>query len=165
MRSFFKQILKKRLKSPVYLVKTLFFVPRMMLDNLLAEHIPVDMGIDFGGPDAFVPQHGLDSTQVGSAFQEVGGERVAEGVGANGLFQADETCQLLYYMEHHDAGDVFSEPAYEHKVFVFGLYFCIAALYEIILQFVNGAGRDGHEALLASLAFHLDEAFVQIEVG
>ena len=48
---------------------------------------------------------------------------------------------------------------------VFGFYFGIAALYEIILQFVNGAGRDRHEALLASLAFHLDEAFVQIEVG
>ena len=41
------------------------------------------MGIDFGSGDGFVSQHVLDRTQIGAAFDEVGGEAVAEGMGAD----------------------------------------------------------------------------------
>ena len=75
----------------------------MMLQNFLAEHIAVDVGVDFGCFDAFMSQHGLDSTQVGSAFQQMSGELMAECVGADVFFQSDAACQLLYYMKHHDA--------------------------------------------------------------
>ena len=90
---------------------------------------------------------------------------MTESVWADAFLQSGAVCQLLYYMEHHDARDVLPETAYEHEIFISGLNRDAVALREIILQFVDGAGRDGHEALLAPLAFYLDEAFVQVKVG
>ena len=48
----------------------------------------VDVGVDFGGEDAFVAEHLLDGTQVGAVFDEVGGEGVAESVRGNLLADA-----------------------------------------------------------------------------
>ena len=52
----------------------------MMLNDLTSQHIPVDMGVDFSGCDRLVSQHTLDGTEVGTSFQQVGCERMAEGV-------------------------------------------------------------------------------------
>ena len=50
--------------------------------------VAVEVGVDFGGGDAFVAEHFLHGTEVGAALHEVGGERVAEGVWADGLGDA-----------------------------------------------------------------------------
>jgi hypothetical protein len=57
-------------------------IPRVVLNYLAAEEISVEVGVDFCGGDFFVSQHCLDGAEVGSTFQQVGGEGVAEGVGA-----------------------------------------------------------------------------------
>lgn len=47
-----------------------------------------DVGIDLGGGDVGVAEHGLDGADVGAVHEEVGGEAVAESVGRNMLRDA-----------------------------------------------------------------------------
>ena len=54
----------------------------MVFQNLLTKMAPVYMHIDFCGGNILVSQHSLNSTQVGTAFQQMGGETVAEGMRA-----------------------------------------------------------------------------------
>lgn len=68
-------------------------------------------------------------------------------------------------MKHHNARNVLAYPADEDKIFVTGADFCFFAFYEVILQLVDGTGRDGYQALFVSLAFHFDKAFGKVEVG
>ena len=74
------------------------------------------MGVDFGGANAFMTQHALDGTQVGSAFQQVGGEGVAEGVRADGFLEPDVVGKFFDDVENHDAGNVLSAFADEYIV-------------------------------------------------
>lgn len=53
---------------------------RMVLLQHIAQVFPVQMGIDLGGGDAFVPEHFLHGHQVRAAFHEVRGERMPEGM-------------------------------------------------------------------------------------
>ena len=41
------------------------------------------MGVDLGGADVGVAEHGLDGAEVGAVHEEVGGEAVTEGVGGD----------------------------------------------------------------------------------
>lgn len=54
-----------------------FDVAGVVLDDLLAQHLPVDVGVDLGGGDGFVSQHALDGSQIGSALEQMCGEGVA----------------------------------------------------------------------------------------
>lgn len=49
----------------------------------LAEAAAGDVGVDLGGGEAGVAEEFLDGAEVGAVFQQVGGEGVAEGVGAD----------------------------------------------------------------------------------
>ena len=51
-----------------------FLVARMMFQYLPSQGSGVDMGINLGGADAFVSQHGLDGTQVGPSLEQGGGK-------------------------------------------------------------------------------------------
>jgi len=53
-------------------------VAGMVEEDFLAEVGCVDVEVDFGSGDAFVAHHLLDGAQVGSAFEQMGGEGVAE---------------------------------------------------------------------------------------
>lgn len=46
------------------------------------------MGVDLGGGDVGVAEHGLDGAEVGAVHEEVSGEAVAEGVGGDVLGDA-----------------------------------------------------------------------------
>ena len=50
--------------------------------------VVVEVGVYFGGSDAFVAEHFLYGAEVGTAFHEVGGEGVPESVGTDGLGDA-----------------------------------------------------------------------------
>ena len=89
------------------------------------------MGVDFGGPDAFVSQHALDGTEVSPSLQQVGGERMAERMGTDVFFQADGIGQFLDEMKHHDAGNVLASFTDEHIVFVSGFDGCQIAIDEV----------------------------------
>ena len=52
-------------------------ITRMVLQNLFAEELPVDMRVDFGRSNILVSQHLLDGAQVCSAFQKVCGKGMA----------------------------------------------------------------------------------------
>ena len=41
------------------------------------------MGVNLGGGDIGVAEHGLNRAEVGAVHEKVGGERVAEGVGSD----------------------------------------------------------------------------------
>ena len=71
-----------------------FNIAGMMLDNFTSESVPVDMCIDFSGGDGFMSQHALDGPQIGAAFQQMGGEGVAERMGTDILGDAGFFCQL-----------------------------------------------------------------------
>ena len=82
------------------------YVTWMMLHNLASQTGRIDVGIYFRRADVLVPQHGLDNTQVGTVFQQVGGKGVAERVGADNLPDSRLLSQFLHQVEHHDAGEV-----------------------------------------------------------
>ena len=42
-----------------------------------------DVGVDLGGRDRRMAQEGLDGTDIGSVAEQIGGERVAQGVRGN----------------------------------------------------------------------------------
>ena len=48
-----------------------------------AEAAAGDVGVDLGGGEAGVAEELLDGAEVGAVLQQVGGEGVAEGVGAD----------------------------------------------------------------------------------
>jgi hypothetical protein len=54
----------------------------VLLDDL-GQAIGGDVGVDLGRGDIDMAQQGLDDAQVGAAFQQVGGEGVAQDVGAD----------------------------------------------------------------------------------
>ena len=72
----------------------------MELNQSGAEEFAVDVGVDFGGGDGFVAEHFLDGAEVGTAFDEVGGEGVTESMGGDGFFDAGFFGEL--FDEHKD---------------------------------------------------------------
>ena len=96
----------------------------MVLENLGAEHVAVDVHVDFGGAYAFVAEHSLNGTEVGSTFEQVGGKAVAEGVGTDGWADTCAQAELFDDMEDGDARQRgAAAQAEEDEIFVawFGL--------------------------------------------
>src|SRR5690606_30301024 len=88
----------------------------MILYDHRPQVIPVYMGIDFGGCNAFVSKHFLYSTQVGTALYEVTGKGVAEGVWTDFLCQPDFCRQVFDDNEYHYPGQRCSPSVQEDKV-------------------------------------------------
>ena len=57
----------------------------MMCEQFLAEAGSVEVNVDFCSLQGFVAEEFLDHAQGGSAFQKMGGEGMAEGMGRDGL--------------------------------------------------------------------------------
>ena len=138
-----------------------------MLDDLVAEAVGVDVGVDLGGAYALVAEHALDDAQVGAVLEQVGGEGVAEGVGADVLLDACGFGELLDNVEDHDAREVLAAMgADEEVVLVAGLDVDVATvLLQVEFYLVDGGAGDGNETLLASLPLNADEAFVEEHVA
>ena len=124
----------------------------------------VDVGVDFGGEDALVTEHFLDSTQVGAIFYEVGGERMAEGV--RGYFLADSGLHrvCLYHLEHRDASERTAETVQEKDVGTFAVSGW-SADFEIVTYGVACHATEGHKPLLVSLPYHADESLFRPNAG
>ncbi len=63
-----------------------------------------DVGVDFGGADAGVAEQFLDHAQVGTVFQQMGGEAVAQHVWRDVALDAGRRDALLDVEPHRDAG-------------------------------------------------------------
>ena len=64
-------------------------------EDFVAQAGAVDVDIDFGRRDALMAQHLLDGTQVSTAFKQMGGKTVAQGVRADDLAHSGQLAQLL----------------------------------------------------------------------
>ena len=71
---------------------------RMVLFDDIFDVFPVQMGINFGSSDAFMAKHFLHGTQVSATLYQMGGKRVAECVGTDGL---GDTCDFRCLFNHH----------------------------------------------------------------
>lgn len=79
----------------------IFYVSWVVCYDFFAKFAPVDMSVDFGCGNAFVAEHLLNCPQVGSALKQVGGERMAERVRTDRLFNSGNLDQLFNNMENH----------------------------------------------------------------
>ena len=61
------------------------------------------MGIDLGGPDTLMSQHFLDGPQVSPSLQQMGCERVPEGVRTDDLLDAGQFRLHFDDVEDRDA--------------------------------------------------------------
>lgn len=136
----------------------------MMLEDFVAKASGVGMEVDFRCADLLVTQHGLDGTEVGSAFEECGGEAVSEGVRADVLMDAGLFDEEFDEMEDRDARHFLAKAAEEDIVLVTRTDVYVAAVVEVELKFVDGPLGNGDEALLGAFAVDADEFFVEVEV-
>ena len=78
---------------------------------------PVEVGVYFGGGDAFVAEHFLYCAQVGTSFHQVGGEGVPEGMWTDGLGNSRNFDSLLDHHENHFTCESCAPAIKENKVF------------------------------------------------
>ena len=111
----------------------LLVVAWVMKKDFLTQPGTVYMGINLGGRNAFVSQHGLNHTQVCSAFEEMCGKRVAECVWRHVFADAGFCTQVFYEMKNHDSTDIFYLSSYsdKHVVLIFGGNAPLVAIKEI----------------------------------
>lgn len=138
-------------------------VSGMMLQYFLAQTAPVDMHVNLGRGNTFVPQHGLNDTQIGTAFQQVGGKGMTEGMGTDGFAQAALLDQLFYHVEYQDAGQLRTAPDTQKDIiFVPGTRLYPVAVGKPIAQLLYHPGRQRDDAFFVSLTHHSHKPFVQI---
>jgi hypothetical protein len=75
------------------------------------------MGVDLGCRNAFVTEHFLDGAQVCAAFDEVGGEGMAESVGRDTLCYSGLADKVFQEQEDHYAGELTAAAIEEDDVF------------------------------------------------
>ena len=138
----------------------------VVLEDFVAQAGAVDVDVDLGCGDALVTQHLLDGAQVGTALEQVGGETVAQGVGADDLAHSGQFTQLLDDMENHLTRQHRAAAVQEQDVLAAALGNLTGTrLFQIQVDLLNGDGRDGHSALLVTLALDDDIMLVKIELG
>ena len=103
----------------------------MMFDDFTTQSASVDMGINLGRTDTFMSQHALNGTEIGASFQQVGGERMAEGMGADVLGEPYGFAQYFDDVENHDSGDVLSTFTDEYIIFIPRLDVHCIAVHEV----------------------------------
>ena len=123
------------------------------------------MEVDFGGGDGFVAEHFLDGAQVGSSFEEVGGEGVAEGVWGYFFCYTGGGCQVADDVEYHYAGHLGTAAVEEEDVAAVGLYLELLACGKVFFDEIAGNGGNGDYPLLVAFACDNQKAFVEIEAG
>lgn len=138
----------------------------MVEQYFLSETGGVDVGVDLGGGYGLVAEHGLDGTEIGTAFEQGGGEGVTEGVGRDGLPNAGFLHKIFDHEEDHDAGEgLLAAMADEDVVLILMGNGQEVAVLEIELKLVDGFLGDGHEPLLGAFALDLDEFLFEKEVA
>ena len=136
-----------------------------MCEYFLAQCGYVDVSIDLRCLNVLVAQHFLYCPEVGASLEQFGSKRVAQRMWRHRLGYACVVGSALYHYQYHGAREVCSSAVEEH-VFVFaGFDVHEVAVVEPQLQFVQGVGRYGHEALLVALARDAQVAVCGENVG
>jgi len=127
-----------------------------------------DMGIDLCGGDVGVAEERLDRTEVGAVHEEVGGERVSQGVGRNvfgdagffGVFfdeALDGTGGEATIVARGVGGAVVAAIAKEKRSERVG------AGGEIFAKAIGGGLRDEDRAIFAAFAANHEFAAVEVD--
>ena len=110
-------------------------------------------------------QHGLDSPQIGPAFEQMSGKGVAESVRADDLADAGPLGVEANVVEHRDAREALApQPADEDEVLLARPDVYFRALRQPAAQLLSRAGRKGDEPLLVPLPHDAEKAFLEKEV-
>ena len=123
----------------------------------------VDVGVDLGGEDGFVAEHFLDDAEVRPAFDEVGGEGMAESVRGNLLVDARGHRLVFHDVEDVHPAEGFSGLVQEQDVLK-GAGGRLRTCRKVVPNGVGGHLPEGDDALLVALAYDIDEALVQRDV-
>lgn len=79
-------------------------IARKMLQHLPPQALQVEMGVNLGSRNTFMPQQGLNHAQVGPSLKQVSGKGVAERMRTDGFSDAGRAGQFLDNVKHHDGG-------------------------------------------------------------
>lgn len=120
------------------------------------------MGIDFSGEDAGVPKHFLDYAEVGTVFDKMRGERVAECVGRDGFADTGGKGLALNHIEYGNAAESASAGINESDVVIFGR---LRTLVKVGLQGGGGRLPEGNQPFLVTLSRYPDEPFGERNIG
>ena len=140
-------------------------VAGVVQEDFFAQARAVDVEVDFGGGNVFVPQHLLDCTQIGTAFEQVSGKRVAQRVWADGFAYPGKLAQFFHNIEHHHPRQSATAAVEEERI--------VAARFrgDRIAHFgyvfgdaVESDGRNRHNALLVALADNRHKALLGVDV-
>ncbi len=137
---------------------------RMVFEDFAVPGGGVDVGVDFGGGDAFVAEHFLDKAEVGAALDEVGREGVAEGVGGDFLADVGYEGLGLDHLEHGLAAETPAEAVEEEEVGGGGIGGVGAAL-EIGIDGIHGHFAYRHKPFLVAFSYDSYESVIEIEAG
>ena len=92
----------------------------MISQDVGAEGCGVEMEVDLGCVDGCVAEHLLDCAEIGSAFEEVSGEGVAESVGGDDLADSGGFGEVFDNLEDAHAGQRAAAAVEEKSVASFG---------------------------------------------
>lgn len=134
----------------------------LVVDSFEAFHR--DVGVELGGGHAGVAEEFLDDTQVGAAFEQVGGGGVAQAVRAQVGRSGDGRDDLV----HHGAGLALVEAAaaLAEQQCPAGMFVDQgrAARAEPGVQRGVGGAAEGYRSFLVALAEDTDECALPIDV-
>ena len=128
----------------------------------------INRSVDLRGLNAGVAKQFLDLPEIGTAGEHVGGEAVAQCVGAD--FGIDVGAQRVAFYQFPDrfAPQSFSGPRQQqpHGLLWIALSQQVRASFgQVISNGGYGSSTDGDHALFRSLAFDQTETIVEVNVG
>jgi hypothetical protein len=129
------------------------------------EVFPINVRIDLRCREVRVPQHLLESPEVGTAFEEVRGEGVTERVGRDAFLNARSTRTSFDHIPRTDARQWTAAGIQKEHAFGFAAVEARSDFTCIKRRGADGPATHGTEALLVALPEHSDQAVVQPEVG
>ena len=132
----------------------------MLLDRA-AQVLAVEVGVDFGREDALVSEHLLHLPDRSPSFEQMGCERVAEGVGADAFFDSGIPRSLFEDGEDHDAREAAPAVVQEESILA-GTGF--GAFVEVAVDAFAGRGADGYEPLFVAFSDDADVALAEEEI-
>ena len=119
----------------------------------------VHVGVDLGGRYVLMSEHFLYNPQIGSMLDQVGGERMSEGVRRNVLEDARCKGVFLYDLEQGDSADGLSESVEEYKV----VRLCVrnGPVFHVCIQRFNCHVADRNQSFLIALSYDAEESLLK----
>lgn len=127
-----------------------------MFQNGFLPGAAVDVGVEFGGEDAFVPEHFLHDAQVCAVFDEVRRKGMPEGMRRYLLAHPGGERLSPHHFEDRNAAERLSEAVQEEPAVIGAGR--NGTLRKVIGDGVCGTFSHRHQTLLVPLARHAHEA-------